>query len=698
MDGPCTLAYKRGWRHGRGGTRRPRAAVSGRWMFKKILIANRGEIACRVIATARRMGIATVAVYSDADKDAPHVEMADEAVRIGPPPAAESYLVIENIVAACKATRAEAVHPGYGFLSEQAAFARALNANNVAFIGPNPKAIEAMGDKIEAKKLAQSAGVAIVPGFPGVIDDITQAAKIADAIGYPVMIKASAGGGGRGMRIVSARNEVAENFARAQSEAKSAFGEGRVFLEKFIACPRHIEVQILGDKHGNIIHLGERECSIQRRYQKVIEESPAPFIEEETRRKIGEWAIALAEAVNYDSAGTVEFIVGEDKNFYFLEMNARLQVEHPVTELVTGIDLVEQMIRSASGEELSADQAGVHLTGCAIESRVLAEDPARNFLPSTGRLTGYRPPAPGCNGVTLRIDSGVEEGSEIYIDYDPLIAKIVTHAADRTAAIKAQTEALDLFVIEGVATNMIFLAAVLAHKRFRAGELSTGFIGEEYLRGFTPLPPEGGSAQLFASVAAATDHVMNERKRAISGPMRSVHQVRLPRARAVMLDKNRHDVTLYDTDEGLVVRFEKTGHAHFCSSDWVPGQPVWNGTIDGDRIVVQLRPILNGYRLARGGFVSEVQIYTRREAELAALMPKKRSAGGSKLLRCRMPALVKSIEVVPGQAVKSGEALCIIEAMKMETVLRAEHDVTVGKINVRAGDSIAVDAVIMAFA
>jgi propionyl-CoA carboxylase alpha chain len=674
-----------------------RAAVPGPWMFKKILIANRGEIACRVIATARRMGIATVAIYSDADKDAPHVDMAEEAVRIGPPPAAESYLVIENIVAACKATRAEAVHPGYGFLSERAAFARALDASNIAFIGPNPAAIAAMGDKIESKKLAQSAGVATVPGFPCVIDDITQAAEIADAVGYPVMIKASAGGGGRGMRIVSARKEIAENFARARSEAKSAFGEGRIFIERFIADPRHIEVQILGDKHGNVIHLGERECSLQRRHQKVIEEAPSPFIDEETRRKLGEWAIALAEAVNYDSAGTVEFIVGEDKNFYFLEMNTRLQVEHPVTELVTGIDLVEQMIRSASGEKLPAGQADMHLEGCAIESRVLAEDPARNFLPSTGRLKTYRPPAPGHrNGVTLRIDSGVREGSEISIHYDPLIAKIVTHAADRTAATKAQTQALDSFIIEGVADNLAFLAAVMAHERFRAGELSTGFIAEEYPRGFTPLAPEGERAHLFASVAAAADHVINERKRAISGQMRTA--VRFARARSVMLGKNRHDVTLDDTDEGLVVRFEKTGHAHICSSDWVPGQQIWNGTIDGDRVVVQLRPILNGYTLAHAGFVAEARVYTRREAELAAFMPEKKASGGSKLLRCPMPALVKSIEVVAGQAVKSGESLCVIEAMKMETILRAERDVTVSKINVKAGDSIAVDAVIMAFA
>jgi propionyl-CoA carboxylase alpha chain len=676
-----------------------RAAVPGPWVFKKILIANRGEIACRVIATARRMGIATVAVYSDADKDAPHVNMADEAVRIGPPPAAESYLIIENIVAACKAASAEAVHPGYGFLSEQAAFARALDANNIAFIGPNPKAIEAMGDKIQSKKLAQSAGVATVPGFPGVVDDITQAAKIADALGYPVMIKASAGGGGRGMRIVSARTDIAENFARARSEAKSAFGESRVFIEKFIADSRHIEVQVLGDKHGKIIHLGERECSIQRRHQKVIEEAPSPFIGEEMRRKLGEQAIALAKAVNYDSAGTVEFIAGEDRIFYFLEMNTRLQVEHPVTELVTGIDLVEQMIRSAAGGKLEIGQAEVHLEGCAIESRVLAEDPARNFLPSTGRLKTYRPPAAGKrDGATLRIDSGVCEGSEISIHYDPLIAKIVTHAPDRTAAINAQAQALDSFVIECVRNNLDFLAAVMGHRRFRAGELSTGFIAQAYPSGFTPLAPEGESAHLFASVAAAANHVMNERARAISGQMRAIHRVRFARERSVMLGKSRHDVTVVDADDGLIVRFEKTGAARLCVSDWTPCKPVWEGMIGGDRVVVRLRPILNGYALAHGGAVVDARVYTRREAELAALMPEKKASGGSKLLRCPMPALVKSVEVLAGQAVKSGEALCVIEAMKMETVLHAESDETVTTINVKPGDSIAVDSVIMAFA
>jgi propionyl-CoA carboxylase alpha chain len=667
-------------------------------MFKKILIANRGEIACRVIKTARQMGIATVAVYSDPDKDAPHVELADEAVRIGPPPAPESYLVIENIIAACKAAGADAVHPGYGFLSEQAAFARALEEASIAFIGPNIGAIEAMGDKIEAKRLAQSASVAIVPGFPGVIDDAARAEAIAKTIGYPVMIKAAAGGGGRGMRIVESAGGIAEGFARAASEAKSAFGDGRVFIEKFIAGPRHIEIQILGDKHGNIIHLGERECSIQRRHQKIIEEAPSPFIGEETRHAMGKQAIALARAVNYDSAGTVEFIAALDGSFYFLEMNTRLQVEHPVTELITGIDLVEQMIRSAFGEKLAIVQADVRLKGSAMESRILAEDPTRNFLPSAGRLKTYRPPDGGMGeGAALRIDSGVREGSEVSIHYDSLIAKLVTHAADRAAAIGAQAQALDSFVIEGVANNISFLAAMMGHKRFRAAELSTSFIADEYPHGFEPLAPQGEAAERLACVAAATDHVMNERKRAISGQLSTAHPVKFARDRVVMLGKSRHDVSLDDTDEGLIVRFEKTGCARLCVSSWTPGLPVWNGAIDGERIRVLLRPILNGTHLAHGGFEADARVYTRREAELALLMPEKKTGAGSNFLRCPMPCLVKSISVAAGQRVRSGETLCIIEAMKMETAVCAEFDVTVEKIYVQPGDSLAVDAIIMAF-
>ncbi|HUZ90612.1 MAG TPA: acetyl/propionyl/methylcrotonyl-CoA carboxylase subunit alpha [Methylocella sp.] len=667
-------------------------------MFRKILIANRGEIACRVIATARRMGIATVAVYSDADQDAPHVDMADEAVRIGPPPAPESYLAIKNIIAACKATCAEAVHPGYGFLSEQAAFARALETNAIAFIGPNIKAIEAMGDKIEAKRLAQSAGVTIVPGFPGVIDNAARAEEIADAIGYPVMIKASAGGGGRGMRIIGSAEGIAEGFARAASEAKSAFGDGRVFIEKFIVNPRHIEIQVLGDKHGNIIHLGERECSIQRRHQKMIEEAPSPFIGEETRHAMGEQAIALAQAVNYDSAGTVEFIAAQDGSFYFIEMNTRLQVEHPVTELITGIDLVEQMIRSAFGERLGIAQGDVHLKGWAMECRILAEDPTRNFLPSAGRLKTYRPPAEGMSdGATLRIDSGVREGSEVSIHYDSLIAKLVTHAPERGGAIEAQAQALDSFVIEGVANTLSFLAAVMAHKRFRAGNLSTSFIAEEFAHGFAPLMPQGGAAERLACVAAVIDHVMNERKRLISGQMQTAHPVRFARARSVMLGRFRHDVHLDETDEGLTIRFENTGSARLCVSSWMPGQPVWKGTIDGERVVVRLRPILNGHHLAHAGIAADARVYTRREAELAQLMPEKKTVGGTNFLRCPMPCLVKSILVTAGQTVRSGETLCIIEAMKMETSVCAEFDATVDKIYAQPGDSLAVDAIIMAF-
>ncbi|WGJ16654.1 acetyl/propionyl/methylcrotonyl-CoA carboxylase subunit alpha [Methylocapsa sp. D3K7] len=667
-------------------------------MFKKILIANRGEIACRVIATARQMGIATVAVYSDADRDALHVGMADEAVRIGPPPVAESYLAIENIIAACKTAGADAVHPGYGFLSEQATFPRALAASNIAFIGPNPRAIEAMGDKIEAKKLAQNAGVTTVPGFSGVIDDAPMAAAIAKDIGYPVILKASAGGGGRGMRIVESGEGIAEGFARATSEAKSAFGDGRVFMEKFIADPRHIEIQVLGDQHGNLIHLGERDCSIQRRHQKVIEEAPSPFIDEKTRDKMGEHAIALARAVKYDSAGTVEFIATQEGKFYFLEMNTRLQVEHRVTELITGIDIVEQMIRSAAGQRLALAQTDVRFEGSAIESRILAEDPGRNFLPSAGRLKTYRPPGgEESDGTALRIDSGVHEGDEVSIHYDSLIAKLVTHAPHRTTAIEAQARALDRFVIEGVANNIAFLASVMGHERFRAGRLSTGFIAEEYPRGFTPLAPQGEVSVLFACVAAAIDHVMNERKRKISGQVPLPQPLKFTRMRSVMLGKMRHDVTLDDGSEGLAVCFEETKRACLCVSHWVPGQPVWMGTIDSEALAVQVRPLLNGIHLTHGGFGADARVYTRREAELALLVPEKKPPAGSNVLCCSMPGLVKTISVIAGQSVRTGETLCIIEAMKMETAVCAEFDATVAKIHVQPGDILASDAIIMTF-
>ena len=666
-------------------------------MFKKILIANRGEIACRVIKTARRLGIKTVAVYSDADKDALHVEMADEAVHIGPPAASESYLVIEKIVAACKETGAEAVHPGYGFLSEREAFAQALADAGIVFIGPNPGAIRAMGDKIESKKFANAAKVSTVPGFLGVIESPEHAAAIADEIGYPVMIKASAGGGGKGMRIAHSRQEVAEGFARAKSEAKSSFGDDRVFVEKFIVNPRHIEIQVLGDKHGNVIYLGERECSIQRRNQKVIEEAPSPLLDEATRRKMGEQAVALAKAVNYDSAGTVEFVAGQDRSFYFLEMNTRLQVEHPVTELITGVDLVEEMIRSAYGEKLRMTQADVKLNGWAVESRVYAEDPTRGFLPSTGRLVKYRPPMEGVHeGITVRNDTGVFEGGEISIYYDPMIAKLVTHAGDRLTAIEAQARALDAFVIDGIRHNIPFLSALMKHERWKAGRLSTGFIAEEFPEGFSPSQPEGETEHVIAAIAAHVDHASNIRKRRISGQLRAPGNLEFELKRVVMLGKTRVDVDVDPREGGLDIVFADARRLR-VDSPWNPGQPVWRGDIDEKPVAAQIRPILNGFEITHAGSVVAARVYTVREAELAALMIERQGADNSKSLLCPMPGLVKSIAVKEGQEVKAGEALCMVEAMKMENVLLAERDVTVKKILAKQGDSLAVDAVIMEF-
>src|SRR5467141_3989063 len=528
-------------------------------MFKRILIANRGEIACRVIKTARRMGIETVAVYSEADRDALHVEMADEAVLIGPPAAAESYLVMEKIVEACRKTGAEAVHPGYGFLSEREAFPRALAKAGIVFIGPNVGAIAAMGDKIESKKAAAKADVSTVPGYLGVITDERHAVKIADAIGYPVMIKASAGGGGKGMRIAHSTSEVAEGFGLAKAEAKASFGDDRVFIEKFIVDPRHIEIQVLGDKHGNVIYLGERECSIQRRNQKVIEEAPSPLLDETTRRKMGEQAVALAKAVNYDSAGTVEFVAGQDKSFYFLEMNTRLQVEHPVTELITGIDLVEQMIRVAAGEKLALKQSDVKLNGWAVESRIYAEDPYRNFMPSIGRLVRYRPPAEAHDGgITVRNDTGVTEGGEISLYYDPMIAKLVTHAETRERAIAAQADALDAFDIEGFRHNIAFLAALMQNERWQAGKLSTAFLSEEYPAGFHPVVPDRETARVLAAVAAAIDHVLGERKRRISG-QRPGAAVTRERRRVVRLGAQEITLDIAREGDALVVCFEGAG-------------------------------------------------------------------------------------------------------------------------------------------
>jgi propionyl-CoA carboxylase alpha chain len=678
-------------------------------MFKKILIANRGEIACRIIRTAKRMGIKTVAVYSDADKDALHVDMADEAVHIGPPAAAESYLVIDKIIKACKDTGAEAVHPGYGFLSEREAFAVELAKNGIVFIGPNPAAIAAMGDKIESKKAAAAAKVSTVPGYLGIIEDDQHAVRIADEIGYPVMIKASAGGGGKGMRVAHSQTEVAEGFKLARAEAKASFGDDRVFIEKFIVEPRHIEIQVLGDKHGNVIYLGERECSIQRRNQKVIEEAPSPLLDPETRKKMGEQAVALAKAVGYDSAGTVEFVAGQDRSFYFLEMNTRLQVEHPVTEMVTGIDLVEQMIRVAAGEPLKYEQDDIKLNGWAIESRIYAEDPFRNFLPSTGRLTRYRPPHEGpFEDSIIRNDTGVFEGGEISIWYDPMIAKLITHAPTRNQAIDAMAHALDAFAIEGIQHNIPFLSALMQHPRWRSGKLSTGFIAEEYKDGFKVQHPEGESARVIAAVAASIDFISTRRRRLISGqivgrpipvdPFRCVvfekdleFHVKVSEAAGVGTEVDEWKVSLLT----LRGREENT---YRLASYWKPGDLVWRGTIDGVPRTAQVRTVPNGFRISHRGMSAVTYVYNEREAKLAALMPQKKGPDHGKELVCPMPGLVVEIAVKEGQEVKAGEALCIVEAMKMQNVLRAERDVVVKSIKAAPGDSMAVDAVIMEFA
>jgi propionyl-CoA carboxylase alpha chain len=672
-------------------------------MFKKILIANRGEIACRVMKTAKRMGIKTVAVYSDADRDAVHVAMADEAVHIGPAPAAQSYLVMEKIIDACRKTGAEAVHPGYGFLSEREAFPVALAKAGIVFIGPNPGAIAAMGDKIESKKAAAKAKVSTVPGYLGEIGTAKDAVKIAREIGYPVMIKASAGGGGKGMRIAYSDKECEEGFTLARSEAKSSFGDDRVFVEKFIENPRHIEIQVLGDKHGNVLYLNERECSIQRRNQKVIEEAPSPLLDEKTRKAMGEQAVALAKAVGYDSAGTVEFVAGQDRSFYFLEMNTRLQVEHPVTELITGIDLVEQMIRVAAGEKLPFAQKDIKINGWAVETRIYAEDPYRNFLPSIGRLVKYRPPAEGsANGLTVRNDTGVEEGGEISMFYDPMIAKLVTHGPTRDAAIDLQAEALDAFYIDGIQHNIPFLTALMQHPRWRSGKISTALIKEEYPDGFKPRNPEGEELKVLAAVAAAIDHVNNARRRKITQQMHG-REVTFANQRVVDLGSVRQSVRVEGALGGpikvsMLDEAGKVADTLELASKWWPGDTVWSGVVRDRDVSVQVRPILNGYDLAYRGIHAPARVYTTREADMASLMPVKVAADMSKYLLCPMPGLVKSISVAEGTEVKAGDTLAVVEAMKMENVLRAERDGKVQKINAKAGDSLAVDAVILEFA
>ena len=677
---------------------RPTSSEARAPMFSKILIANRGEIACRIIKTARRMGIATVAVYSEADRDALHVAMADEAVFIGPAQATHSYLLIDAIVEAAKRTGADAVHPGYGFLSERPAFAEALGTAGITFIGPNPRAIAAMGDKIESKRFAQAAGVSTVPGSLDVIRDASQATRIAAAIGFPVMIKASAGGGGKGMRIATTAGEVEEGLTRARSEAASAFGDDRVFLEKFIENPRHIEVQVLGDRHGSVVYLGERECSIQRRNQKVVEEAPSPLLDDATRRLMGEQAVALAKAVGYDSAGTVEFVAAQDRSFYFLEMNTRLQVEHPVTEMITGLDLVELMIRVAAGEPLPFRQADIRLDGWAVESRIYAEDPTRGFLPSTGRLVTYRPPEERRSaGVSVRVDSGVVEGGEISIYYDPMVAKLVTHGPTRAAAIAAQAAALDTFAIEGIRHNVPFLSALMAHPRWQAGRLSTGFIAEEFPDGFRNPEPTGDTALWMAAVAGQIDGKLNARKRRISGQMKVARPHVFAAERIVRIGATEFRFQVEEGEFASTVRFLE-GRTLAVASRWRPGEPVWHGTIEGARIAMQVRPLPNGVLLFHAGAFAEARVYTREEHGLAQLMPAKAKGGSGKHVLCPMPGLLREVLVVPGQVVKAGEALAIVEAMKMENVVRAERDGTVAAIHAAAGDSLAVDAAILDFA
>ncbi len=665
-------------------------------MISKILIANRGEIACRVMKTAKRMGIATVAVYSDADADAVHVKMADEAVHIGPPPSSESYLVIDKILAAARDTGAEAVHPGYGFLSERAAFAEALSAAGIAFIGPPVGAIEAMGDKITSKKLAAEAGVSTVPGYMGLIEDPEEAARIAEEIGYPVMIKASAGGGGKGMRIAWNAEDARAGFLSSKSEAASSFGDDRIFIEKFVQQPRHIEIQVLGDKQGNILYLGERECSIQRRNQKVVEEAPSPFLDEATRQAMGEQAVALARAVDYCSAGTVEFIVDPDRNFYFLEMNTRLQVEHPVTELITGIDLVEQMIRVAAGEALSFGQADVRLTGWAIENRLYAEDPYRGFLPSIGRLTRYRPPSEGKGpeGSLVRNDTGVAEGSEISMFYDPMIAKLCTWGPDRAAATEAMRNALDSFEVEGIGHNLPFLAAVMDHPRFIEGRLSTAFIEEEFPDGFDGARLPDRARDRLAAIAVGLTSIERRHRQGISGQLRG-GSAPTPRAWVVAIAGMETALSVEAFDEA-VLRFANAADPAM-TLDWRPGRTLAVAAFGDDRMIVKVEPALEGHRLRWRGADLIAVARSERAAELARLMPVKQPPDTSALLLCPMPGSIIRIEVEPGEAVEEGQPLAVVEAMKMENTLRAERAGIVKTLNVEVGASLALDDVIMEF-
>ncbi len=660
-------------------------------MFKKILIANRGEIACRVMRTARRMGIKTVAVYSEADARALHVETADQSVLIGPAPAADSYLNTGNIIKAIEETGADAVHPGYGFLSENAAFAKALKKSAIAFIGPGAKAITVMGDKISSKKLAAKIGVNTIPGSGGALESAADAVKAAKKIGYPVMLKATAGGGGKGMRIARGDAECRDGLKRASSEAETSFGDGRVFVEKYIENPRHIEIQVLADTVGNTVYLGERECSIQRRHQKVIEEAPSPFMDEDTRRAMGEQAVALAMAVDYVSAGTVEFIVDENRNFYFLEMNTRLQVEHPVTEKITGLDLVEWMIRIAAGESLPFSQDDIRLDGWAIEARVYAEDPLRNFLPSSGRLTHYLPPS---ESETLRVDSGVSEGGEISIHYDPMIAKVISYGTTRDEATATMSTALDEFHIRGVKHNIGFLAALMAHPRFAEGRLSTDFIAEEYPEGFHAKDLALGDPKLLACTAACVHRAYQERAAMISGQIAGRQRV-VAEEWVVLLHGDAFPVEARITDGGYELVLD--GADIVIETGWKLGEPLFRGTLDGGAFCLQVERTGIAYRLIHGGAEVDVLVMNSRAAELQALMPEKKAPDTSRFLFSPMPGLLTSLAVAVGDEIKAGDELAVVEAMKMENVLRAERDGVIAAIKAQPGESLAVDQVILEF-
>ncbi len=662
-------------------------------MFKKILIANRGEIACRVIKTAKKMGIATVAVYSEADKDALFVSMADESVCIGPPPSKESYLAMDKIIAACKETGAEAVHPGYGFLSENATFSKRLEEEGITFIGPKHYSVAKMGDKIESKKLALAAKVNTIPGYNDAIDTPEQAVEIAKGIGYPVMIKASAGGGGKGLRVAFNDKEAFEGFASCKTEAKNAFGDDRVFIEKFVEEPRHIEIQVLGDAHGNCVYLHERECSIQRRHQKVIEEAPSPFLDPATRKAMGEQAVALAKAVNYQSAGTVEFVVGgKDKSFYFLEMNTRLQVEHPVTECITGLDLVEQMIRVAAGEKLSFKQEDLKIDGWAMECRINAEDPFRGFLPSTGRLVKFIPPAES-HGV--RVDTGVYEGGEISMHYDSMIAKLIVHAPTRESAITKMRDALNGFVIRGVAANIAFQSALMQNPRFLSGNFNTGLIAEEYPKGFDASMVPHDDPALLVAVAAAMHRQYQSRNALISGQMPG-HEYKPGADFVVRLeDGTDHEVRVTAQEGGWDVAFG--GETYAIRTDWQFGQPLYRGTINGEAFCMQVERRGLKYRIFHWGTQMDLMVLTARAAHLQSLMPHKAPPDMSRFLLSPMPGLLTHIAVAPGQEVKAGEVLAKIEAMKMENVLKAERDCVVDALLAKPGESLSVDQPIIGF-